>query len=59
MIFDQKSLILPGSGFSAMAHTNTTTHMTDGRCNLETESAQWANLVKMYREMAGKGKCSY
>ena len=39
----------PGNRASAIAHTttHTHTHMTDGHQNLETESAQWANSVKM------------
>ena len=31
-----------------MAQTDTHTHTTDTNCNLETESAQWADSMKIF-----------
>ena len=36
------------SGVICPKVTNTHTHMTHGHCNLETESAKWADSVKIF-----------
>ena len=40
--------IPPGSKVSTVANTNTHTQMTHKRCNLDTESAQWAESLKSF-----------
>ena len=47
MLFDQKSPVHREAGVSAIEHTPTHTHTTDRHCNLETESAQGADSVKI------------
>ena len=46
-LFDQKSPVQLKTGFPPMhRQTHTHTHTTHGHCDLETESAQWADPVK-------------